>query len=145
MSCDPAVLVVGNCAATVAVDNSTANHNKPCLQQPPPPPPPVILVIPDEEEDDMNPAARIPYNGALHTFWISKTGQLWQKYDTADGATHQYNLSTTLRLGPVVIDKPLLATTPDGDLVVGIFGTDGVFNDIRWNIQASRWEQQVGH
>ena len=32
VSCDPAVLVVGNCAPTVAVDNSTANHNKPCLQ-----------------------------------------------------------------------------------------------------------------
>jgi hypothetical protein len=146
VSCDPAVLVVGNCAATVAVDNSTANHNKPCLQAPPPPPPPPpIIVVPDEEEDPMNPAARIPYNGALHTFWVSKTGQLWQKYDTADGATRQYNLSTTLRLGPVEVDKPLLATTPDGDLVVGIFGTDGVFNDIRWNIQASRWEQQVGH
>ena len=33
VSCDPAVLVVGNCAPTVAVDNSTANHNKPCLQE----------------------------------------------------------------------------------------------------------------
>ena len=33
----PAVLVVGNCAPTVAVDDSTANHNKPCLQQTPPP------------------------------------------------------------------------------------------------------------
>jgi hypothetical protein len=33
VSCDPAALVVGNCAPTVAVDNSTANHNKPCLQQ----------------------------------------------------------------------------------------------------------------
>jgi hypothetical protein len=37
VSCDPAVLVVGNCAPTLAVDNSTANHNKPCLQAPPPP------------------------------------------------------------------------------------------------------------
>lgn len=36
VSCDPAVLVVGNCAPTLAVDNSTANHNKPCLQAPPP-------------------------------------------------------------------------------------------------------------
>lgn len=35
VSCDPAVLVVGNCAPTVAVDNSTANHNKPCLQSAP--------------------------------------------------------------------------------------------------------------
>jgi hypothetical protein len=34
VSCDPAALVVGNCAPTVAVDNSTANHNKPCLQAP---------------------------------------------------------------------------------------------------------------
>ena len=25
--------MVGNCAPTIAVDNSTANHNKPCLQQ----------------------------------------------------------------------------------------------------------------
>lgn len=41
VSCDPAVLVVGNCAATVAVDNSTANHNKPCLQSAP------------QEEDDV--------------------------------------------------------------------------------------------
>ena len=32
VSCDAAVLVAGNCAPTVAVDNSTANHNKPCLQ-----------------------------------------------------------------------------------------------------------------
>ena len=51
----------------------------------------------------MNPAARIPYNGALHTFWVSKTNQLWQKYDTADGATQQFNLSATLRLGPVPV------------------------------------------
>ena len=36
VSCDPAVLVVGNCAPTLAVDNSTANHNKPCLQAPTP-------------------------------------------------------------------------------------------------------------
>ena len=35
VSCDPAVLVVGNCAPTVAVDDSTANHNKPCLQEAP--------------------------------------------------------------------------------------------------------------
>jgi hypothetical protein len=35
VSCDPAVLVVGNCAPTVAVDDSTANHNKPCLQTAP--------------------------------------------------------------------------------------------------------------
>jgi hypothetical protein len=35
VSCDPAVLVLGNCAPTVAVDNSTANHNKPCLQTAP--------------------------------------------------------------------------------------------------------------
>ncbi len=33
VSCDPAVLVLGNSAPTVAVDNSTANHNKPCLQE----------------------------------------------------------------------------------------------------------------
>ncbi len=32
VSCDPAVLVVSACAPTIAVDNSTANHNKPCLQ-----------------------------------------------------------------------------------------------------------------
>ncbi len=36
VSCDPAVLVLGNCSATVAVDNSTANHNKSCLQITPP-------------------------------------------------------------------------------------------------------------
>ena len=35
VSCDPAALVVGNCAPTVAVDNSTANHNQPCLQTAP--------------------------------------------------------------------------------------------------------------
>jgi hypothetical protein len=32
VSCDPAVLTWGNCAPTLAVDNSTANHNQPCLQ-----------------------------------------------------------------------------------------------------------------
>jgi hypothetical protein len=143
VSCDPAVLVVGNCAPTVAVDNSTANHNKPCLQ--PAPPPPSILVVPDEEEDAMNPAARIAYSGALHTFYVSKTGQLWQKWDTGDGQTHQRNLSVDLNLGSIQIDKPLLATTPDGDLVVGVFGTDGVFNDIRWDSQSGHWVQQVGH
>ena len=41
VSCDPAVLVLGNCAPTVAVDNSTANHHKPCLQTAP------------QEEDDV--------------------------------------------------------------------------------------------
>jgi hypothetical protein len=35
VSCDPAVLAVGNCSPTLAVDNSTANHNKPCLQTAP--------------------------------------------------------------------------------------------------------------
>jgi hypothetical protein len=33
VSCDPAVLFWGNCAPTLAVDNSTANHNQPCLQE----------------------------------------------------------------------------------------------------------------
>lgn len=33
VSCDPAVLFFGNCAPTLAVDNATANHNKPCLQE----------------------------------------------------------------------------------------------------------------
>jgi len=145
VSCDAAVLVVGNCAPTVAVDDSTANHNKPCLQQPTAPPPPSIVVVPDEEEDAMNPAARIAYAGALHTFYVSKAGQLWQKWDTPDGRSHERNLSVDLHLGPVQVDKPLLATTPDGDLVVGIFGTDGVFNDIRWDSQVSRWVQQTGH
>lgn len=37
VSCDPAVLVAGNCSPTLAVDNSTANHNKPCLQDTKPP------------------------------------------------------------------------------------------------------------
>ena len=143
VSCDPAVLVVGNCAPTIAVDDSTANHNKPCLQ--PPAPTPIAVVPPDEEEDTMNPAARIPYGGALHTFYVSKAGVLWQKWDTADGASHEVDLTSTLRLGPVVVDKPLLAITPDGDLVVGVFGTDGTFNDIRWDVQAGRWTQQVGH
>jgi hypothetical protein len=36
VSCDPAVLIVGNCSPTLAVDNSTANHNRACLQAPPP-------------------------------------------------------------------------------------------------------------
>jgi hypothetical protein len=143
VSCDAAVLVVGNCAPTVAVDNSTANHNKPCLQQRPPTP--IVVVHSDEEEDAMNPAARIAYGGSLHTFYVSKTGRLWQKLDGGDGNTRQYDLTATLRLGPVVVEKPLLATTPDGDLVVGVFGTDGVFNDIRWDVQAGRWVQQIGH
>jgi hypothetical protein len=37
VSCDPVVLFAGNCSPTLAVDNSTANHNKPCLQQIPKP------------------------------------------------------------------------------------------------------------
>jgi len=142
VSCDPAVLVVGNCAPTVAVDDSTANHNKPCLQQVATSP---ALVVPDDEEDTMNPAARILYGGALHTFYVSKTGVLWQKWDTSDGASHEKNLTAELRLGPVAVDRPVLATTPDGDLVVGVFGTDGVFNDIRWDLQLGRWVQQTGH
>ena len=35
VSCDAAVLAAGNCAPTLAVDNSTANHNQPCLQDVP--------------------------------------------------------------------------------------------------------------
>ena len=93
----------------------------------------------------MNPAARILYAGALHTFYVSKTGVLWQKLDAGDGGTREYDLSSVLRLGPVVVDRPLLATTPDGDLVVGVFGTDGIFNDIRWDSQGGRWVQQTGH
>jgi hypothetical protein len=142
VSCDPAVLVVGNCAPTVAVDDSTANHNKPCLQQATPSP---ALVVPDDEEDTMNPAARILYAGSLHTFYVSKTGVLWQKWDTSDGRSHEKNLTTELHLGPVTVERPLLATTPDGDLVVGVFGTDGVFNDIRWDSQSGHWLQQAGH
>lgn len=42
VSCDPAALVVANCAPTVAVDDSTANHNRPCLQ-----------AAPTGEEDDV--------------------------------------------------------------------------------------------
>ncbi|MGZ6965789.1 MAG: hypothetical protein ACXVKA_16405 [Acidimicrobiia bacterium] len=37
VSCDPNVLVQGNCTPTLAVDNSTANQNKPCLQATPKP------------------------------------------------------------------------------------------------------------
>jgi hypothetical protein len=36
VSCSPLVLVSSNCSSTLAVDNSTANHNKPCLQNIPP-------------------------------------------------------------------------------------------------------------
>jgi hypothetical protein len=37
VSCSPLVLLAGNCSGTLAVDNSTANHNKPCLQDLPKP------------------------------------------------------------------------------------------------------------
>ena len=89
VSCDPAVLVVGNCAPTVAVDNSTANHNKPCLQAQP------------QEEDDVehgmavdvtiNP--RIPTQGYVLDRWggvhpyggapAVSGGPYWQGQDVA--------------------------------------------------------------
>jgi hypothetical protein len=147
VSCDAAVLVVSNCAPTVAVDNSTANHNKPCLQAPPPAAPFAGLTVPEEEEDSMPPINRIAYpgDGSLHTFYVSADGHLRHKWDDSGGATRDEDLSRLLGLGPVQQERPLLAITPDGDLLVGIYGTDGIFNDIRWNKQAVRWEQWVGH
>jgi hypothetical protein len=38
VSCDAATLAVGNCSSTLAVDNATANQNRPCLQAKPKPP-----------------------------------------------------------------------------------------------------------
>ena len=58
VSCDPAVLVVGNCAPTLAVDNSTANHNKPCLQAPPP----------TKQEDEL---FRVIKGDVSNTIWLT--------------------------------------------------------------------------
>lgn len=58
VSCDPAVLVVGNCAPTLAVDNSTANHNKPCLQTPPAP----------KQEDEL---FRVIKGDISNTIWLT--------------------------------------------------------------------------
>jgi hypothetical protein len=35
VSCDPVVLYLSNCSGAVAIDDSTANHNNPCLQASP--------------------------------------------------------------------------------------------------------------
>jgi hypothetical protein len=90
VSCDPAVLAYGNCAPTLAVDNSTANHNKPCLQDPPKPPE-------DDVEHGMavdfvvNPAdATSGYTldrwGGIHAFGAAKAARgtgYWPGQDVA--------------------------------------------------------------
>jgi hypothetical protein len=58
VSCDPAVLALGNCAPTLAVDNSTANHNKPCLQAPPP----------KKEEEEL---FRVIMGDRSNTIWLT--------------------------------------------------------------------------
>ena len=59
VSCDPAVLAMSNCAPTLAVDNSTANHNRPCLQAPPPPKP---------EDDEL---FRVIMGDKSNTIWLT--------------------------------------------------------------------------
>ncbi len=89
VSCDPAVLIVGNCAPTVAVDNSTANHNKPCLQTAP------------QESDDVEHGMAVdvilnPFDptsgytldrwGGLHNFGdapVARTSGYWPGQDVA--------------------------------------------------------------
>jgi hypothetical protein len=62
VSCDPAVLLFGNCAPTLAVDNSTEKHNKPCLQAPQ-----------QNEEDEMYRIIRGDQSNALWlTNWLEK-------------------------------------------------------------------------
>jgi hypothetical protein len=63
VSCSPLVLFAGNCSNTLAVDNSTANHNKPCLQDLPKPP----------EEDDVFRIIRGDQSATLWlTNWLEK-------------------------------------------------------------------------
>ena len=136
VSCDPAVLVVGNCAPTVAVDDSTANHNQPCLQQPDPTP---RWWVPPEE-DDMSDLARVGFNNQVHAFWIDdRTAHLLHKWDDAGGRSYREDLTTITRIGTLRNSRPNVAIAPDGDLLVGVFGTDGAFVEVRYDAQGHAW------
>lgn len=107
------------------------------------PPPPTATVVDDPEEDDpMQPTARIIYKSALNTFWIDQHGKLWQTWDSGDGP-HLVNLTELLHLGVVIQERPTLAVTPAADLMVGIRGTDGIFNDLRYAAKTNTWVQHI--
>ena len=107
------------------------------------PEPAPVVWQPQEEDNDMDKIARIPYLNQLHAFWVNENGHLKHKWDGADGKFSHEDLSAILKLGKLKVTKPNVGITPNLDLVVGVFGTDDVFNDIKWDVQTSKWTQDV--
>ena len=80
------------------------------------------------------------YQGQLHGFYATKAGVLWQRWEAADGKIAEKNISAAVNFGTVdPTRKPEVHEAPNGDLVVGIYGTDGVFNEARWSVKDSKW------
>lgn len=96
--------------------------------------------IEKEEENDMQTIDRIPFRGELHTFWIDERDKsLRHKWDNQGGGTNTENLTALLHLGQLRPEKPKLALSPDQDLLVGVFGIDNIFNELRYDLASGRW------
>lgn len=124
VSCDPAVLVLGNCAATVAVDNSTANHNQPCLQAPPQPPP---------AEENMD-TLYYSVDNFYHAWWIDTKGNLQHNYQPGrvENMTVRYGIG-----GPLNPNIPVRAAlNPQilGGILVWAVSTQGWIVVMSWDM-----------
>lgn len=98
------------------------------------PPPPPLIPVPQED------IVYTLYNGQLHGFYVSKDAKLWQRYEGADGELKEKNLSTLLGFGPVNAARPVsVAIAPNLDLVVGVYGGDGTFDEARWSAKQGKW------
>lgn len=85
----------------------------------------------------------IDYGGRLSGFYISHDGKLWQRHEgNPDDARAPKRKDISAEVGFATLDAsrgthPRVA--PNLDLIVGVYGTDGVYNEARWLPEASRW------
>jgi hypothetical protein len=96
--------------------------------------PPAPAPVPQED------IMYVTYQGQLHGFYVSKDAKLWQRWEAGDGHVQEKNVSAAVGFGPVNAARtPEVHEAPNGDLIVGVYGSDGVFNEARWIKGAATW------
>lgn len=87
------------------------------------------------------------YQNQLHGFYIGKDKRLWQRLEDTSGSPVEHNISAAAGIsGDFDVARPVAChAAPNGDLVVGAYGVDGTFNEVRWSVRQAKWFQKVWH
>lgn len=102
--------------------------------QAPPKPPHYIFT-----EEDL---VYTTYQNQLHGFYVSQSKDLWQRWEGADGGIQEKNVSAAVGFQAHNIDPSRgvhVHEAPNGDLIVGVYGLEGIFNEARWALKQGKW------